>query len=102
EGGGPRRGRAGRCRGDQPMTRRHLFTFVLLAAGTVVVHAQEPQKETLDGVRNYTNVSPTIGCAGATEARVMPELARRGYRAVINLRQASEEGAAIEESRAAA
>lgn len=86
------------------MIARRLLAGPLAAAavGIAVLHAQEPRREAIEGVRNFTHVSPTIGCAGATEARVMPELARRGYRAVINLRQASEEGAAIEESRAAA
>ena len=64
--------------------------------------AQAPAKETVDGVRNFTNVSPTIACAGATEARVIPELAKRGYKAIINLRQATEQGAAIDETRQAA
>lgn len=82
-----------------------LLTFTLACAVSVVtVAAQntEPRKETIDGIRNFTSVDPTIACAGATEARVMPELARRGYKAVINLRQATEEGAAIEETRKAA
>jgi uncharacterized protein (TIGR01244 family) len=60
------------------------------------------QKDTIDGVRNYTRVDATVGCAGATEPRAMAELARRGYRAIVNLRQSSEPGAAIDESRAAA
>ncbi len=64
--------------------------------------AQAPTKETVDGIRNFTSVSPTIACAGATEARVIPELAKRGYKAIINLRQATEQGAAIDETRQAA
>jgi uncharacterized protein (TIGR01244 family) len=47
-------------------------------------------------------VDPTIGCAGATEAAAVPELAKRGYKAIVNLREATEAGAAIEETRAAA
>lgn len=61
-----------------------------------------PTKETVDGIRNFTSVSPTIACAGATEVRVIPELARRGYKAIVNLRLDTEEGAEIEASRAAA
>lgn len=85
------------------MTR--LLTMALTCAVSVAAVAAQnagPKKETIDGIRNFTSVDPTIACAGATEARVMPELARRGYKAVINLRQAAEEGAAIEESRQAA
>jgi uncharacterized protein (TIGR01244 family) len=84
------------------MTRRVALLLAFAAALPVALAAQQPTKETVDGVRNFTSVSPTIACAGATEARVMPELARRGYKAVINLRQASEQGADIEGTRAAA
>ncbi len=60
------------------------------------------QKETIEGVRNYTKVDATIGCAGATDPKALGEVARRGYKAVLNLREESEDGAQIPESRAAA
>lgn len=85
------------------MTR--LLTMALacvVSAAIVAAQGTGPKKETIDGIRNFTSIDPTIACAGATEARVMPELARRGYKTVINLRQATEEGAAIEETRKAA
>jgi uncharacterized protein (TIGR01244 family) len=85
------------------MTRRLALAFSLACLLPVAaLVAQEPRKETVDGIRNFTNVSPTIACAGATEARVIPELAKRGYKAIINLRQASEQGADIEASQSAA
>lgn len=74
----------------------------LVALAPLAAQTQAPTKETVDGIRNFTSVSPTIACAGATEARVIPELAKRGYKAIINLRQATEQGAAIEETRQAA
>ena len=83
------------------MTRRLAIALACLLP-VAALFAQEPKKETVDGVRNFTNVSPTIACAGATEARVIPELAKRGYKAVINLRLATEQGADIEGTRAAA
>lgn len=83
------------------MNRRLAIALACLLP-VAVLTAQEPRKEAVDGVRNFTNVSPTIACAGATEVRVMPDLAKRGYKAVINLRQASENGANIEETRKAA
>lgn len=85
------------------MTR--LLTLVLAGVMSVVLVAAQaptPKKETVDGIRNFTTVDPTIACAGATEARVIPELAKRGYKAIINLRQASEQGADIEATQAAA
>lgn len=60
------------------------------------------QKDAIEGVRNYTKVDASIGCAGATDPKAMAVLKERGYKAVLNLREASEPGALIEESRAAA
>lgn len=44
----------------------------------------------------------TIGCAGATDAKALANIAKLGYKAVLNLREATEAGANIDESRAAA
>lgn len=74
----------------------------ICASATVLALVQEPRKETVDGIRNFTLVDATVACAGATEPRALAEIARRGYKSVVNLREASEPGAAIEESRAAA
>jgi len=60
------------------------------------------KKEDVDGIRNFNLVDETTACAGATEPRAMVAIAARGYKTVINLREATETGAAIEESRAAA
>jgi uncharacterized protein (TIGR01244 family) len=87
------------------MTR--LVAVVALAATGLVGCAREDaresaRKETLDGVRNFTVVDASIGCAGATEIRAIPALAARGYKAIVNIRLETESGAAIEASRAAA
>jgi uncharacterized protein (TIGR01244 family) len=74
-----------------------LLTLVLALAVT-----PQLQKETIDGIRNYTKVDATIGCAGATDPKAMVVLKEYGYKAVLNLREASEEGAQIPESKAAA
>ena len=71
----------------------------LLVATTLLAQVK---KEDVDGVRNFTVVDGTTACAGATEPRAMAAIAARGYKAVINLRVATEAGAAIEASRAAA
>ena len=57
---------------------------------------------TIEGVRNFTKVSTTIGCAGATSPEAMAELKRMWHTSVINLRRASENGVDIEASRSAA
>lgn len=64
--------------------------------------SQSSPASQIEGVKNYTKVDASIGCAGATDPKAMTALAAAGYRAVLSLREAAEEGALIEESRAAA
>lgn len=84
------------------MTNRLLTLLIVVLMSSAALAAQTAKREPVDGIRNFTNVSPTIACAGATEVRVIPELAARGYRAIINLRETTETGADIEETREAA
>lgn len=74
-------------------------TLILLVA---FVTAPQVQKETIEGIRNYTKVDAAIGCAGATDPKAMAAIAERGYTAILNLREATEEGAQIPESKTAA
>ncbi len=73
-----------------------MFSMVALVA------AQAPQKETIDGIRNFTKVDATTGCAGATDPKALVEVAKRGYKSVLNLREATEANIALDESKAAA
>ncbi len=54
------------------------------------------------GTSYYTRVDATVACGGATGVQAMPALKAEGFKTIVNLRQASEEGADIEESRKAA
>ncbi|HUE87346.1 MAG TPA: sulfur transferase domain-containing protein [Vicinamibacterales bacterium] len=54
------------------------------------------------GISNYTQVDAVVACGGATETSALEGLENDGFKAVINLRQASERGANIEENRARA
>ena len=91
------------------MTRNQI-AFAIASVGVVLwatmlaVGAASPQltRQEVPGVRNMTQVEPTIACAGATDASAIPEIAKRGYKSIINLRLASETGANIDEARAAA
>lgn len=92
------------------MTRDQI-AFAIASAGIalwavmVAVGAETQQqvvRQELPGVRNLSQVEPTVACAGATDAAAIPEIARRGYKAIVNLRLASERGAAIDEAREAA
>ncbi|MSO45923.1 MAG: hypothetical protein EXQ59_04045 [Acidobacteria bacterium] len=70
-----------------------------LAVGTLQAQVT---KESVPGVTNFARVSTTIACAGATTPAAMVDINRLGFRSVINLRLATEAGASIEESAAAA
>lgn len=77
---------------------------VALAACLAANHAlaQQVSKPALAGVTNFARLETTIACGGATAPEAMPELKKMGFASVINLRQASEQGANIAEGEAAA
>ena len=77
-----------------------LITTAWLAA--TPVRAQEVTKETVDGVTNFHRLETTVACAGAIKATAVPEIKKFGFASIINLRQASEDGANLEEEAAAA
>ena len=84
---------------------KQIFTVLIPLMGLMslqLVAMQALQKETIDGIRNFTKVDDTVGCAGATDPKALAEVAKRGYKSVLNLREATEKGAAIDESKAAA
>src|SRR5918996_1604331 len=83
------------------MRRQLLFAA---AAALVVGSAMSAQvkKSEIAGVRNFSRVDATIGCAGATDPSAMSALRKEGFVSVINLRQAEEQGADVPGSRAAA
>jgi uncharacterized protein (TIGR01244 family) len=59
-------------------------------------------KESVPGITNFARVETTVACAGATTPAALTEVKRMGYASVINLRQATEQGADIETEAAAA
>ena len=71
---------------------------LLLLALTASLAAQSAPP----GTTYYTRIDTTAACAGATKADAMPAIKAEGFKAVVNLRQASEEGADIEAARQAA
>jgi uncharacterized protein (TIGR01244 family) len=80
----------------------HILTTAACLIGLVSAVSGQARKETVDGIRNFTVVDATVGCAGATESRAFPALKERGYKSVVNLRLETEVGAAVNESRAMA
>src|ERR1700720_397805 len=66
------------------------------------VRAQEVTKETVDGITNFHRIETTVACSGAIKATAVPEIKKFGFASIINLRQASEDGANLEAEEAAA
>lgn len=67
-----------------------LFPLGLQAA------SQALEKETVPGVQNYTRADANIACGGVIALEALPELKRRGFKAVINLRRPTERNANVE------
>ncbi len=76
-----------------------LFFF---CAAVATAGAQGVTKEQVPGISRFARLDTTIACGGATSADAIPELKKMGYRTIINVRMASEAGAAVEEEGAAA
>lgn len=79
---------------------RLAITTAAVVLVTAFVLAQE--KQTRAGITNYTKVDAVIACGGATETSALDALKADGFKSVINLRLASEQGANIEENQAKA
>jgi uncharacterized protein (TIGR01244 family) len=75
-------------------------TAIALVLATTVAVAQ--QKETRAGITNYTKVDAVVACGGATDVSALDGLKADGFKSVINLRQATEQGANVEQSQAKA
>ena len=77
---------------------------LLVAAGfcAIPTGAQQVTKQDVQGVTNFKRLETTVACAGATTAEAVPEIKKMGFASIINLRQAGESGANVEEEAAAA
>jgi uncharacterized protein (TIGR01244 family) len=62
----------------------------------------QPLKTPVEGVTNFTQVDVTMACAGATRPSAIATLRTMGFKTVVNLRMAGEEGADLEAEKAAA
>lgn len=80
------------------------LSATLAAVGVLVATPAGAQviKETVPGITNYARVESTVACAGAITNEAVPEIKRMGYKSIINLRLASEQGANVEAQTAAA
>src|SRR5882672_7380816 len=77
---------------------------VLLIAGTLMaaaVSAQQVTKKDIAGISTFAQIESTIACGGSTTPGAIQEIKKMGFKSVINLRLASEDGAQVEAEGAA-
>ena len=79
--------------------RRSLVLTGVVVAAAVTLSSQKMERA---GITNYTKVDAVVACGGATETSALEGLKKDGFKTVINLREASEAGANIEENAARA
>jgi uncharacterized protein (TIGR01244 family) len=86
--------------------KSHLLVALSLISGAWLLalpaRAQEVKQENVDGVKNFHRLETTVACAGAIKADAIPEIKKFGFASIINLREASEDGANLEAEAAAA
>jgi len=81
--------------------KRFAIAFGLALLLAPALNAQVT-KDTIPGVTNYAHVQTTVACAGATSPASVAQIKQLGYKSVINLREATEQGADIDGEAAAA
>jgi len=87
------------------MRSQFLIAVGLIASAWLAAapaRAQEVTKENVEGITNFHRLETTVACSGAIKVTAVPEIKKFGFASIINLRQASEDGANLEEEAAAA
>jgi uncharacterized protein (TIGR01244 family) len=78
-----------------------LTTFIVAVFTTTSLFAQQVTKKEIAGISTFAQVETTIACGGATKPEAIREVATMGFKSVVNLRLATEQGAMVEEEGAA-
>jgi uncharacterized protein (TIGR01244 family) len=86
------------------MPQRLVLSVLSLALLSTIAYAQasKVRKETIPGITNFARLETTVACGGATKAEAVPALKKMGFASIINVREASEPGADIDQEAAAA
>ena len=85
------------------MALKSVVLSALIICLAVVATAQtEISKASVPGIVNFGYIGKTVACAGATAPAALAEVKKLGYASVINVRVATEPGAEIDASAAAA
>ena len=74
-----------------------LSLVVVLSIAVSFAAAQtKVTKETVPGITNYAHIETTVACAGAITPDSVAQIKKMGYTSIINLREATEQGANID------
>jgi uncharacterized protein (TIGR01244 family) len=79
-------------------TSRLIAIAIVSSALATIAAAQQVTKQELPGVRNYARLETTVACAGAISAeQAVPAIRKEGFVSIINLREATEPDANVEQ-----
>jgi uncharacterized protein (TIGR01244 family) len=86
------------------MPQRLALAVIALALfwTTLSAQASKVTKETIPGISTFARLETTVACGGATKAEAVPAIKQMGFASIINVREASEPGADIDQEAAAA
>jgi uncharacterized protein (TIGR01244 family) len=86
------------------MPQRFALALLSLALLCPFASAQASKvtKEAVPGITNFARLETTVACGGATKAEAVPALKKMGFASIINVREATEPGADIDQEAAAA
>jgi uncharacterized protein (TIGR01244 family) len=80
-----------------------ISVFLMLTIAAITAAAQgKVTKETVPGITNYAHIETTVACAGAITPDSVAQIKQMGFSSIINLREATEQGANVEAESAAA
>ena len=78
------------------------FLTTLLALAVTVPAFAQVTKQERPGIVNFSKVDAVVACGGATDTAALAALKADGFKAIINLRTAGEQGANLEQNAARA
>ena len=86
------------------MRMKLALSFMLVSAVSISLSAGQNKvtKDSVPGITNYVHIETTVACTGAITPASVAEIKKMGYASIINLREATEQGADIDVEAAAA
>jgi uncharacterized protein (TIGR01244 family) len=85
----------------KPILRLSSAIVTAAAFMGVAASAQQVVRKEIPGISTFAQLETTIACGGSTRPKAIAAIGNMGFKSVINLRLASEEGAQVEDEGAA-